>query len=73
MSMNSVVLAKMSAKSYYGPHATGSVLLVNWQPFHFTGSSAEQDRNAMMLRMIEQRKSRTFDLWAERVDLQLNS
>ena len=33
----------LKAKDYYGSHATGTVVLVNGQPSHFTGKTAKKD------------------------------
>lgn len=34
------------ANKYYGFRATGWVLLVNGQPYHFTGGTAKKDADA---------------------------
>ena len=39
---------RLSAKSYYGRHATGVVVLVNGQPHHFTGAGSGRDATAFI-------------------------
>lgn len=38
----------ISARKYYGKHATGTVLLVNGYPSHFTGKGALQRARASL-------------------------
>ena len=33
----------ISAAEYYGPHASGTVVLVNGSPTHFTGATSYRD------------------------------
>lgn len=54
--MRGLVLAKMNACNYYGPHATGAVLLVNGSAVHFTGQDSAERRNSFMRRLIARKK-----------------
>lgn len=42
---------RISARQYYGEHRTGTVILVDGQPSHFTGESASRDAAAFQRRM----------------------
>lgn len=42
------MIERLSARSYYGPHATGWVVLVNGHPTHFTGRTAAADSRAFL-------------------------
>ncbi len=45
-------LVRLSARSYYGKHATGSVVLINGQPRHFTGKRCIAEANACIRKLL---------------------
>lgn len=49
-------IERLSAKSYYGSHAIGTVVLVNGNPTHFTGPSASKDANDFIRRTRHEKR-----------------
>lgn len=43
-----MMIETLPARRYYGRHATGTVVLVNGQPHHFTGKGSACDARAFV-------------------------
>ena len=48
-------MVKISARRYYGRHATGVVVVCIGGPRHFTGATANKDANTFIKNVIKNR------------------